>query len=235
MPKHAQTLLTLGSINGAVEVLERVLEDVVDKPVDAVAVVGDLAAPLRKPETYRDVFKALGEAGKPTFWIPGSMDAPLSDYLRESSNIELVYEHLRGVHGTAAVGPDHILFAGIGGEIVDDVDAVRSEEALIRYPGWEAEYRLKVIREFKDYPKVLLFTTRPAHKGLHEQGSETVAELINTYKARIAVVAGEEGTEERLGTTLVVSPGRVDQGSYALVDLHKLSVQIETVAVAATV
>src|SRR4051812_1502569 len=101
MPKHVQRLLTVGAVNGAVEVLERVLDETADTQIDAVALIGDLGAPWSKPDTYREVFKALGKAGKPAFWVPGTMDAPLSDYLRESYNIELVYEHLRGVHGTA--------------------------------------------------------------------------------------------------------------------------------------
>src|SRR5439155_9675288 len=130
---------------------------------------------------------------------------------------------------TAVIGPDHVLLAGIGGEIVDDPETLRSEEALIRYPGWEAEYRLRVVGEFKDYPKVFLFATRPAHKGLHEPGSEILAELINTYRPRLVVTTGEP-SEERLGKSLVVSPGRLDQGSYALLDLHNSAVEFGAVA-----
>jgi hypothetical protein len=162
-------------------------------------------------------------------------DAPLNDYLSESYNMEIAFPKLRGVHGTAALGPDHVLFAGIGGDIVDDPDAVRSEEALVRYPGWEAEYRLKVVGEFKDYPKVFLFATRPMHKGLHEPGSEVLAELINTYRPRVVVTAGDEPSEERLGTSLVVSPGHLDQGRYALIDFHESSVELGKVPAQAAV
>ena len=34
--------------------------------------------------------------------------------------MELVYPHLNGVHGTFAIGPSHVLFAGMCGEIVDE-------------------------------------------------------------------------------------------------------------------
>ena len=84
---------------------------------------------------------------------------------------------------------------------------------------------MKLIAEFDQPIKVLLFATRPAHKGLHEPGSEVVAELIKTYAPRVAIVAGEGATEERLGTTLVIAPGRLDLGVYSVIDIHKGSVE----------
>jgi Icc-related predicted phosphoesterase len=235
MAKHIEKVLAIGGFNGEVEPLENVLDEVSGEPVDAVAVVGDLGAPWSKADAYRALFKALGRSGLPAFWIPGMNDAPLADYLRESYNMEIAFPKLRGVHGTAVLGPEHVLFAGIGGEIVDDPDAVRSEEALIRYPGWEAEYRLKVLDEFKDYPKVFLFTTRPRHKGRHEDGSQVLAELISTYRPRIVAIAGDEPAEEHLGTSLVVTPGRLDQGRYALIDFHSSAVELATLGAHAPV
>jgi hypothetical protein len=235
MAKHIQKVLAVGGMNGEVDLLENLFEELGDEPIDAVTLVGDLGAPWSKADTYRALFKALGHADLAAFWIPGPNDAPISDYLRESYNMEIAYPKLRGVHATAAIGPDHVLFAGIGGEIVDDPDTVRSEEGLIRYPGWEAEYRLKVVGEFKDYAKVFLFTTRPAHKGRHEVGSEVVAELINTYRPRIVIAGGDEPAEERLGTSLLVSPGRLDQGRYALIDFHGSEVELGTLGAHASV
>ena len=229
MTKHIRRVLAAGGINGDAGLLEGLFDELGAEPIDAVAVVGDLGAPWSKADTYRALFKALGHADAAAFWIPGPNDAPLGDYLRESYNMEIAYPNLHGVHGTAAIGPDHVLFAGIGGEIRDDPETLRIEEALIRYPGWEAEYCLKVVGEFKEYPKVFLFTTRPAHKGLHESGSEVLAELINTYRPHLVVTAGDEPFEELLGTSLVVSPGRLDRGSYALIDFHDSVVEFGTV------
>lgn len=235
MSRNVRKLLAVGGINGTLEPLEQLLTEVSEQPVDAIAVVGDLGAAGTKADVYRAIFTALGRGDIPTFWVPGPADAPLGDYLREAYNMETVFPHLHGVHGTAVDGPGHILYAGMGGEIVDDPETVRVEESVLRYPAWEVEYRLKVIREFKEHPKVFLFTTRPAHKGLREPGSETLAELINTYRPRLVIVAGEGVTEERLGKTLVVSPGRLDQGQYALIDLQDLSVDVGTLATPAAV
>jgi hypothetical protein len=113
---------------------------------------------------------------------------------------------------------------------LDDPEATRLEDERLRYPAWEVEYRLKTIRELKDYQKVFLFTTQPAHKGLHGAGSRTLAELINTYEPVLAVVAGDGVAVGRLGKTLVVYPGRLDQGQYALIDFHDLSVEARTLA-----
>jgi uncharacterized protein len=231
MTHRTRKVLAVGPIRGAVEPLQQLLgEELSGLDVDAVAVVGDLGAAWSKPDTYRAVFKALGEAGLPAFWVPGSTDAPISEYLRESSNMEIAFPRLRGIHGTASLADGQVLFAGMGGEIVDDPEAPRVEEAMLRYPGWEAEYRLKSINEFDQPMKVLLFATRPAHKGLHEPGSEVVAELIKTYSPKVAIVAGEGAAEERLGTSLVVCPGRLDLGVYSVIDIHSGSVEVGELA-----
>jgi Icc-related predicted phosphoesterase len=228
--RHLRRLVVAGQINGASDALEALLGEVAESEADAAVIVGDLTVPWSRPESFRAIFRALGEARRPAFWVPGPADAPVSDYLRESYNMEFVYPHLHGVHGTFAIGPSHVLFAGMGGEIRDDPDAIRVEEAGLRYPAWEVEYRLKAIRELKEYQKVFLFTTQPAHKGLHGEGSEVLAELINTYRPRVAVVAGDGVAEARLGKTLVVCPGRLEHGQYALIDLHDLEVEARTLA-----
>ncbi|HXF97856.1 MAG TPA: hypothetical protein VNJ46_04510 [Gaiellaceae bacterium] len=225
-----RTLLAVSEVRGAVDALERVLGELEGTGVDAVAVVGDLGAEWEsRPLTYRTIFKLLGVAGRPAFWVPGPLDAPLGDYLRESYNLEVVYPFLHGVHGAFAFGPGPTIFAGMGGEIRDDPSTVRVEEYVVRYPAWEAEYRLKVLRELPEHERVLLFATPPAHKGLRAPGSEALAELVKTHNPRAVVVAGPEPREERLGRSLVVCPGRLADGRYALVDLRTLEVERRTV------
>jgi uncharacterized protein len=219
-------ILVIGDVRGASQQMDDLLQGLPEGSADTVVLVGDLAAPWDKPATYRAIFKALGAADLPAFWVPGPTDAPLREYLREAANIEVAYEHLHGVHGTVALAPGQVLFAGLGGEIVDDPDTVRDEEAVVKYPGWEAEYRLKVIRELDEHERVLVFSTPPAHRESRTPGSETVKELIGTYRPRIAIVAGEEPSERHLGRTLVVTPGRFDQGRYALIDYHERSVEL---------
>jgi hypothetical protein len=235
MPARLRVLLTASGIGGDLDQLERLLKLLPETGAEALAVVGDLGGPWSGAEVYRALFRALGETDVPTFWVPGTTDAPIRDYLREAANIEIVYPNLHGVHGTVALAPDQTLFAGLGGEILDDVDTIRAEEALIRYPGWEAEYRLKVLRNFEEHQRVLLFATPPAHKGLREPGSEVLAELIKTYRPRAVVAGGAPAGHELLGTTLVVRPGRLERGEYAVVDLSARSVEAGSLQAQATV
>jgi Icc-related predicted phosphoesterase len=230
MARRLRRLLIAGPVNGATNTLGQLLEEVPGDEIDLIAVVGDLGAPWSKPDTFREIFRLLGEHGLPTFWIPGRTDAPLSQYLREAYNMEIAFENLHGVHGAVALASPHVVVAGMGGEIVDDPDAIRGEEALLRYPGWEVEYRLKAVRELEELQRIFMFTTRPAHKGLGEEGSEVLAELIKTYRPRVAVVGGESPAEETLGKTLVISPGRLDRGHYAIVDLGGPSAEAREMA-----
>jgi Icc-related predicted phosphoesterase len=224
-------LAAVSEIRGALDRLDRVLGELPARGADAVAVVGDLGAPSTKPEEYRAIFKALGRAGLPVFWVPGATDAPLHRYLPEAFNLEIAFPSLRAVHGTVAFGPGNVAFAGMGGEIVDDPQAVAVEEAPLRYPGWEVEYRLKILRELDDRLHVFLFSTPPAHKGLHEPGSEVLAELIKTYNPRVAVIGGDRAAQLRLGDTLVVCPGRLDRGEYAIVDLDHVHADLRSAEV----
>jgi uncharacterized protein len=215
---HLRTLLAVGPLNGEVETLASLLSAHASG-VDAVVVAGDLAAPW-DVDAYPEIFRALGAIGKPTFWIPGTNDAPLRHYLPEVMNLEVAFPSLRGVHGPLVFGPGSVIFAGISGEIVDDPDSVLDEHALLRYPGRQVEHRLKALREFPDNQKVLLFTTPPEHKGPGWKGSSVAAELIKTYNPRALVAASGAVAEERLGSTVVVSPGRLGRGQYAVVDVR---------------
>jgi Icc-related predicted phosphoesterase len=197
--------------------------------VQAVAVIGDLGAGTDRRETYRSTFRSLAAAERPVFWVPGPGDAPIASYLREAHNIEIVLPRLHGVHGTAALAPgEHVVVAGFGGEISDDPDHEREELSALSYPRWEPEYRLKLLREFPEHQSVLLFHTQPAHKGRGTPGSEAVAELIGTWRPPLVVCGGERGSE-LIGRTLVVSPGLLGDGHYAIVDLQGREAQLERI------
>jgi osmotically-inducible protein OsmY/sporulation protein YlmC with PRC-barrel domain len=193
MTRGVRRILALAQIEGATDRLERILAELARHHVDAIAVVGDLSRPGgSRSEGYRAVFRALGMARVPAYWVPGPEDAPIGEHLRESYNLEIVYPFLHGVHGTVALAPGYVLFAGMGGEIVDDPDAPREERARVRYPRWEAEYRLKLLRELGDYEMVLLFSTVPARRPAGT-GSTVVDLLIKTYSPRVVVVPGPRG------------------------------------------
>jgi Icc-related predicted phosphoesterase len=207
---------------GSAQALEALIDATEDRDVHALALVGDLGG----EDGLRGLFKALIRAGLAAFWVPGAGDAPLADYLREAANTEIVAPFLRGVHGTAAFAGGHVLFAGFGGEVSDDPDAPRDETDRLVYARWEPEYRLKIVRELDEHQLVLLFSTPPAHKGLGTEGSEVLAELVSTHRPRLVVCGGEPGVE-LLGRSLVVAPGSLGEGRYAIADLHAREAQLE--------
>lgn len=217
MRKRVDRVVAASGVGGDVERVERLLGEARERHgADAVVLLGDLSA-RGEAEEYAGLLRMIGEANLPAFYVPGPGDAPFGKYLREAYNAEIVFPFLHGVHGSFAFGPGYVLFAGMGGEVVDGAHHEREEEERLRYPAWEAEYRLKVLHELKDYQRVFLLGTPPAHKGFGESGSQTLAELVKTHSPRVAFVGGEEPVREELGTSLVVSPGALSEGRYAVV------------------
>jgi Icc-related predicted phosphoesterase len=62
---------------------------------------------------------------------------------------------------------------------------------------------------------------------------EFLAELVNTYRPRIVVCAGERGVTT-LGKSLVVAPGSLADGHYAVADLHPREASLEEFAAVET-
>lgn len=217
MRRPMRTIVAVANPAGRADALERVLGTLSDTEQTALVVLGSLTA-RGQAEEYRAVLRTLGHANLPAFYVPGARDVPLHDYLREAYNIEISFPFLHGVHGSFAVGPGYVVVAGMGGLIDDRADATRDEQDTLRYAGWEVEYRFKMLHDLKDYPRLFLFTTPPAHKGMHETGSQTLAELINTYHPQAVFTTGGPPRQERLGTTSVVFVGELAEGYYTVYD-----------------
>jgi Icc-related predicted phosphoesterase len=232
MSTHLTRILCAADPAGSEEAVARLAEAAAAHDAQLILIAGDLAAAGDGRARFGKLFRTIGHRQVPSYWVPGANDAPVGTYLREAANAETVFGFLRGVHGTAALTPDgHMAIAGMGGEIDDDPESARDEEQRLRYPRWEAEYRLKILGELGELERILLFSTPPAHKGLGTPGSETVSELITTYRARLAVVGGPR-TSETLGRTMVVAPGALRDGHYATVDLAAKDVELRELVAA---
>jgi hypothetical protein len=205
---------------GNVEAVRQIGEQARDIRADAVFLVGSLTPKNAEPREYGRVLTALGETKLPAFYIPGPDDAPFGEFLREAANIEVVFPHIHGVHGTFAMAPGHEIVTGLGGTIVDDISMARDELDTLRYPGWEVEYRLKFLKELKDYQTVFLFTTLPEHKGLHEKGSAVLAEVIKTHNPRLVLIGGSEHKREMIGTSLLIGLASLAENAFTVVDLR---------------
>jgi Icc-related predicted phosphoesterase len=208
---------------GLADAVEALIATAEEHDAQALALTGDLSGG-DGATGLRALIKPMAQGDLPVFWVPGPGDAPIEGYLRESANAEVVAPFLRGVHGTVAFADGHVLFAGFGGEVSDDPQAPREESERLCYPRWEPEYRLKIVRELDEHQLVLVFWTRPAHKGEGTEGSEVLAELVATYRPRLVVCSGEPRTE-LIGRSLVVAPGSLSDGHYAVADLNSQEVE----------
>lgn len=229
--RRVTRILCAADPGGQADALEAIAGVIAGRDVHAIAIVGDLGG--GDADSLRGLLHAMLRLDRPVYWVPGPGDAPIQTYLREAANVEIVATSLHGVHGTLAITPDaHTLVAGFGGEVSDDPDAERDESRRLRYPRWEAEYRLKFLHELEENQRMLLFSTPPAHKGLGTDGSEVLAELVNTHRPRL-VVCGGPRISEMLGRSLVVAPGSLREGHYAIADLNSHELEQEQLAAGA--
>jgi uncharacterized protein len=227
--QHLNRILCASQPGDSGDGAERILEAARGAGAEVIALVGDLA---HGPDGYRHLFHTLARAPQPVYWVPGAGDAPVDHYLRASYNIEVAVPMVRGLHGTAAFAPDtEVVFAGMGGEISDNPETPRDEQSRLRYPRWEAAYRLKVLNLLDYNELVMLFASAPAHKGHNTPGSEAVAELVGTYRPRLVVCGGPRRVEI-LGTSLVVAPGSLASGQYAIAEVHAGTAELAELSVA---
>jgi Icc-related predicted phosphoesterase len=225
MRNYVTKLVATAEPSGHREAVERLVKQVPETQAEALVVLGNLATKSATPRDYGQLFTALAQARLPTFYIPGPEDVPLVEYLREAAQMEMVYPHLHGVHGTFALAPGYVVFTGLGGIVSDDPHTQREEREILHYPAWEVAYRLKFLEELKDYQKVFLFSTPPEHKGFHERGSAVLAELIKSYNPRLVLVSGREQKQELLGVSLVVMPGSLAEENFSIIDLQHHTVE----------
>jgi hypothetical protein len=221
MAKAATKVLATSEPDGNVNAVRNFSRQARGLGAEAIALLGSLTPRNSDPKLYGHMLKALAEGGLPAFYIPGPEDAPFAEFLQEAVTFEIIYPHLRGVHGTFALDHGHVLWSGWGGVIDDGPRARRDETESLTYPAWEVEYRLKCLRDLKDYEKVFLFTSAPGHKGMHEKGSSVLAGIINTHIPRVVLIAGREQKQETIGRSQIVIVGSIAEGNYSFIDLRK--------------
>ncbi len=166
-------------------------------------------------------FDTLTELRIPCFHIPGWYDAPARLYWQSAVNHEVVAGQIQGVHLAPAFFTSDWVVAGFGGRIVEREH--HEDYFVIEHPAWEAEFGLNFLRRF-DRRRILLFH----EAGLpHEAMHRVIDHLIKEYQPDFAFVNSPDGRIEdrRLGRTLVVTPGSLAEGSYAVVDLRAETVK----------
>ena len=225
MRTYLRNIFAAAEPRGDVDAVRGFVQEASDAHADGVFLVGGLKQPGDRPHVLGEILKALAASRLPSFYIPGPEDAPISDYMQNAAEFEVIYSHLHGVHGTFAFAPGHVIVAGLGGCVEDQAHSVREEISRVSYPGSELEYRLKFLREMRDHPKIFLFSHSPAHKGRSEEGSEAIAEVIKTYNPRLVLVGGRRQDSGKLANSLVVYLGSLAERQFSTVNLVSFAVE----------
>jgi Icc-related predicted phosphoesterase len=227
-------ILACAHLDGELDRLQDLRLVVEEERPDLVVFAGGLLAPGREGSTVaRGLHRLLhGLAALPcaVAVVPGAADAPERRVLPVATAQEWTERNLHCVHGMLAT-IDDLAVAGFGGDITE---RERETEVALRYPAWELRYRMAFLNRVEQ-PLLLVHHHPPAQ--MHELdvvdgrhiGSQAVTEVVGTWRPRVVVVAGPRPAREMYASTVVVSPGRLDQGSYALFDaFHDRKVQFHT-------
>jgi uncharacterized protein len=216
-------ILAIAHVEGDLERVRELRAAVELERPDVLVCAGGIGATtphVGEPVSLHRVVHDLAALPCPVAVVPGEQDAPEHRVLPILAAQQWIEHHLYCVHGMHAVVRE-LAIAGFGGAIVE---RERETETALRYPAWEARYRMAFVTQLDQPLLALAFHHPPAQvrsldlvDGVHA-GSEEVTELIGTWNPRVAVVAGASPGSELYADTVVVSPGRLDRGEYAVVD-----------------
>lgn len=177
--------------------------------------------------TYREFFINLAGFGVPVLFVPGHIDAP-------TSRIAEAIAGFPNVHNVQLQPFEMSGFAFLGwGGAVGPVDA-DGEFFCTK----ERAFKKKVSASFENVSgkSVFLVHTPPvSHPNLDTGiedlvGSQTVNEVIKKHKPQFCFCGHAHGTpgQDMLGSTVVVNPGPMFKGRYALIDLDSGRVMFPT-------
>lgn len=180
-------------------------------------------------EVYRTFFGVLKESDKPCLLVPGNVDAPIRQYQAQYSDPDFP-KKITCVHQSFRPLGEDCVVAGFGGEITDQDE---EEFFVLRYSRQRLEYGLRFLERMRQ-KKILLFHTPPLggldldddkHKG-HPVINETIRRLRPAW-AFCGHAHKAQGREE-IGDCVVVNPGALKNGLYAVIDTDRREVNLET-------
>ena len=210
-------LLLISDVHGKTEQLEKLGEQIA--AADAVLFAGDFTT-FKKPETAEPCVQKMRELCPNLFCVLGNCDDPA--LLPEIESLDASCEH-------SLVYFDGIQIAGSGGgsKFTGETPNERTEEDLqkdfdvIENSGLQEEGQWSNLILVSHNPPKCQSCDQPA-PGVHA-GSQIFSDFIARAKP-LAVLCGHihEGAGiEQIGQTLVVNPGPLAEGHFAVMELQK--------------
>lgn len=224
-------VLVISTIAGRVDRVAAVLERARAADVEAIFVLGNLTDSTHAC-SYEEILALLVGSGLPLYITPGAHDGGFPE-IRAATSSAAGSAPIRLVHRSAAPIGSADVVAGFGGQI-----GAVTNGYTIAAPVWEARVAFEHLASYDDLFKradrrFFLFGAPPQAQwidrddGLHI-GIPLLNTLIRTYRPHLVCCAGSTDGHgiERVENTLVVNPGALADGSYAIVDLDRLEARI---------
>lgn len=230
-------ILVIGTIAGRTDRLAAVLDYAHNARVEAIFVLGNLLEPANTSATHADylpIITQLATLNVPVYVVPGAHDASIATLDRAIREYHGP-THIYLIHRTAAPLGSTDVVAGFGGLLTLGMGET---SAALQFPVWEARVAFEHLHAYDTLFKtsrrrILLFATPPQGQRVdHENGTATGMPLLNTliraHGPHLVCCSGPANGRgvELVNGTQVVNPGSLADGSFALIDIDQLSVQL---------
>lgn len=228
-------ILVISDWHGNEENISPLKEAIKTLEPDLITFAGDiLNGNIRRQEAlslYRTFYKCTGETEAPFVFIPGNLDAPLQQYMQVFNAVSKRYKNLNQVHNSFIPLKEDYVLAGFGGEITE---GERDDISLIKFARWQFEFGLGFLKHFPK-KKILLFHTPPISNldldGQDHKGSQIVNEMIDSVQPDYVICghAHKAGGAQQIGRALVINPGALKDGNYAILDTLAAKVEFKKI------
>jgi Icc-related predicted phosphoesterase len=179
-------------------------------------------------EYLRQFILALADTQKTIYMVPGYNDAPESTYFKTAYDFARIYPNLRPAH-EMLYREDPFMVAGFGGEMSESDD---EREFILQYSRPWIEFASRRLQYFTG-DKILLFHSPPVCRLDVSEGEHCGVLLINEMIEKLSpklVVCGRATSGQgmvKMGGAVIVNPGPVSKGHYAVVDFPSLTVEFK--------
>ncbi len=180
---------------------------------------------LKDEKTFLEFYGWLNSHGVPALIIPGNMDAPKFRYWKLMDKIRDELTNVFQIH-SYPLELGGLTFAGFGGEVHE----TEWEDYFVCM--YSAEDLAEA--DLASGPNAVILTHSPpigkmvSRDGEKEKGSFVINKLINDRTPRLLICghAHDGSGQEIIGKTVVVNPGALKNGRFALIDLDE-NIEVE--------
>jgi Icc-related predicted phosphoesterase len=194
----------------------------------------DIDSPVIRQEVEQDTeylqqfLQTLADTHKVVYAVPGNTDAPEALYFKTVYNFANIYLNFRPIH-EMMYREENFMVAGFGGDLTLGED---NRELMLQYSQTWVEFALRRL-EFFPGEKILMFHSPPVCRLDLSKGEHCGVLLINELIEKVTpklVLCGKAQSGQgivKLDQTVVVNPGPLFEGHYAVIDYPSLSVQFK--------